>query len=228
MTRVPPRAAPPLGAPTAEAAPPRPWYVSALFALLALTLLLGGSWLYARVRTPYPFFGTAYPNPPAAAPLTGLAPDGQETTFTPGQGKVTALFFGFTNCPNICPVTLAYLNKARAALSPAEGERFQILLVSVDPERDSPKKLGEYLDYFGGGLALNIPEPRLSEAARAYGVGYQKVDLKSPGEYQINHTTATYLIDASGRLRVLWDYTQLGETERVVRDLRYVLEHPSS
>ena len=66
----------------------------------------------------------------------------------------------------------------------------------------------------------------ISRTARAYGVAYQRADVRSETEYQINHTTGTYLIDASGRLRVLWDSTQLSQVERVVRDLTYVMENP--
>lgn len=218
-----PQDAPPLP----EAAPPqgRPWYVSALLALVAVTLLLGGAWLFARARSPYPFYGTAYPSPPVAAAFSGTGADGQPYTFKP-DGKTSAVFFGFTHCPNICPVTLAYLNQVRAKLTPAEREKFRVVLVSVDPQRDTPKLLGEYLDYFGGGDAVNIPEPRLSEVARAYGVGYRRSEVKSPQDYQVDHTTATYLIDSSGRLRALWDYTQMGEVDRVLSDVRYVMQNP--
>lgn len=210
---------------TPEAAPPRPWYVSALLALVAVTLVLGGATLFARTRSPYPFYGTAYPSPPAAAAFSGTGADSQPYTFNP-SGKTTAVFFGFTHCPNICPVTLGYLNQVRGRLTPQERENFRIVLVSVDPQRDTPKLLGEYLDYFGGGDAVNIPEPKLSEVAKAYGVGYQYVKTNTPDDYQVNHTTATYLIDSGGKLRLLWDYTQLGELERVLGDVRYVMENP--
>lgn len=203
----------------------RPWYVSALLALLAVALVLGGAWLFARVRSPFPFYGTAYPQTPAAASFSGTGADGQPYTFAPA-GKTSAVFFGFTHCPNICPVTLSYLNKVRERLTPEERTKFQIVLVSVDPKRDTPARLREYVNWFGGGAAVNIPEPKLSEVARAYGVGYQQVEVKTPEEYQINHTTATYLIDAGGKLRVLWDYTQLTDVERVTRDLTHVLENP--
>ncbi|GMA16979.1 SCO family protein [Deinococcus metallilatus] len=206
----------------------RPWYVSALFALIAVLLLLGGAWVFARVRSPFPFYGTAYTPPVTAKSFSGTDQNGQPWTFQPGgTGRTTALFFGFTHCPNICPLSLAYLDKARQALPPEERARFDIVLVSVDPDRDTPARLKDYVDFFGKATGVHVPEPALSEVARQYGVAYQKADVKGEADYQINHTTATYLVDASGHLRVLWDYTQLPQVDRVVRDLRYVLENPA-
>lgn len=207
---------------------PRPWYVSALFAALAVGLVLGGAWVFARARSPFPFYGTATTPPRAAPPFTGTDQDGRPWTFQPGRGgRTTALFFGFTHCPNICPLSLAYLNKAREALPAGEREKFAVVLVSVDPQRDTPAKLKEYVEFFGRATGVRVPEPALAEVARGYGVAYQKADVKGPQSYQINHTTATYLIDASGQLRALWDYTQLPQVDRVVRDVRYVMENPA-
>ncbi|GHF51115.1 protein SCO1/2 [Deinococcus metalli] len=212
-------------APRPDSAPGRPWYASALLAVVGVTLLLLAAWGYARWRSPHPFYGTAYSGV-AATPLSGTAQGGRAYTFTPGAGgRTTALFFGFTHCANICPLTLSYLNKVRQALPAEQRDRFQVLFVSIDPARDTPQRLGEYVSYFGSGTGLRIPEPALSEGARAYGVGYQKVDVKG-ADYQMNHTTATYLIDAAGKLRLLWDYTQLPQVARVLEDVQYVMEHP--
>ena len=213
---------------TAPAVAPtgRPWYVSALLALVAVMLVLGGAWLFARTRSPFPFYGTAYPQTPAAATFSGTGADGRPYIFNP-QGKTSAVFFGFTHCPNICPVTLGFLNQVREKLTPEERANFRVVLVSVDPQRDTPKLLNEYLDYFGGGEAVNIPEPKLSEVAKAYGVGYRRSEVRSPQEYQVDHTTATYLIDSAGKLRLLWDYTQLGQVDRVLADVRYVMRNPA-
>ncbi|MDP9765019.1 SCO family protein [Deinococcus enclensis] len=213
---------------TPDALAPRPWYVSALLALSAVVLLIAGAWGVARLRSPYPFYGTAYPNTQAAA-LTGTDHTGRPWTFTPGEtgGAATAIFFGFTHCPNICPLSLANLSRARDTLPPADRARLKILMVSVDPDRDTPQRLKEYVTYFGEGTGVNIPEPTLSAVAKQYGVGYQKADIKSAAEYQVNHTTATYLVDAAGKLRVLWDYSQLPQTARVAQDMQYVIRNPA-
>lgn len=202
----------------------RPWYVSALMAVAAVVLLLGAAWGFARLKSPFPFYGTAYNGNTVAAGFKGIDQDGQPYAFVPGQGgKVTALFFGFTHCPNICPLTLAYLDKVKEALPAAERDRFQTVLVSVDPTRDTPARLKEYVEYFGKATGVRVPEAELRQVAQDYGVGYQRVEVKG-ADYQMNHTTATYLIDASGKLRVLWDYTQLPQVDRVVADVQQVLE----
>ncbi|AWN23077.1 SCO family protein [Deinococcus irradiatisoli] len=200
----------------------RPWYVSLIFALVAVTLLLGGVWVYARLKTPFPFFGTVYA-PPLTAPLfSGTDQDGHAYTFAP-QGKTTALFFGFTHCPNICPLSLTYLAKLRARLTSEEQARFQVVLVSVDPQRDTPAVLKDYVSFFGTATGVRIPEPQLAQVARSYGAGYTKADIKGPENYQVNHTTATYLIDGEGKLRLLWDYTQLSQLDRLQADVQEVM-----
>lgn len=205
-----------------ESASPRPWYLSLLYALLAVAVLLGAAAAYNRWKNPFPFFGTTYTPPQPAAPFDGVNQDGQPYTFAP-QGKTTALFFGFTHCPNICPLTLTYLQKVRAELSPDEQKNFQLVFVTLDPQRDDPAALKSYLNYFGGGVGVHIPEPKLSRVARAYGVGYSKADIRGANDYQINHTTATYLIDRNGKLRLLWDYTQLPQLDKVRADIREVM-----
>lgn len=214
--------------PTMPTMPARPWQRSALYAIIAVFILLGGVWAYARLQSPFPFFGTAYPERPKATVLSGIDHLDQPYTFDPNnmQGKTAALFFGFTHCPSYCPMSLSHLHKVRAAMIPEERERFEIIMVSVDPRRDTPERLNSYVTYFGDGRGLIVPEQKLSDSVREYGVGYQYVDYRDPDTYQVNHTTASYLIDSSGHLRVLWDYSQLPQTKRVLADIRHVMENP--
>ncbi len=205
----------------------RPWYVSALMAAGAVALLLGGVWGYTRLKNPYPFFGTAYDARPAATTFAGTDQDDRAFAFAPDGKTTTALFFGFTHCPNICPLSLSYLTKVRQSLPEAERENFRVMMISVDPARDTPARLREYANFFGKATAVNVPEPQLAGVARAYGVGYEKADVKSPSDYQIYHTTASYLSDRDGRLRVRWDYTQLPQVDRVAADVRYVMANPA-
>ncbi len=209
---------------------PRPWYVSALVAALAVLLLLGGVWAYTRLRSPFPYYGTLYDTPQPAASVTGLSVTNSgmvgsvvtPTTAALGAGKTTALFFGFTRCPDVCPATLAYLERVRQAMTPAEQAKFQVLFVSLDPDRDTPQKIASYLNYFGKAQGVQVREPALAALARSYGVSYVKAPLPGGG-YQINHTSATFLIDGAGRRRLLWDVTQLGNTARVLNDVREVM-----
>lgn len=211
--------------PQAATPAPRPWYVSALVGLLAVGLLLGGVWAYTRLKSPFPYYGTVYDTPQPAASVTGLGMVGgvmTPTTIALGGGKTTALFFGFTRCPDVCPATLAYLERARQAMTPPEQAKFRVLFVSLDPGRDTPQKIASYLNYFGPAQGVQVKEPALAVLARSYGVSYVKAPLPGGG-YQINHTSATFLIDTAGNKRLLWDYTQLTDTKRVLNDIREVM-----
>lgn len=220
-------AAQPEAAATLPPPPERSWQQSAALALAAVALVLGLAWVVARAQSPYPFYGSVVNNREPAYTFSGISGTGETWTFQP-QGKITLLFFGFTHCPDICPLTLRYLGEVRSRLTPQEQARTQVLFVSVDPERDTPEKIREYVEFFGEGVGLRVPEPELGRVAKSYGVAYGKVPVAGPLQYQINHTTATYLIDESGYTRVMWDYTQLTNVDRILRDVRYVMNHPRS
>ena len=201
------------------------WLGGLTRALLAVAVLLAGVWLYARVQSPVAYFGTPYPNRPEAAAFTAVDQDGRSFDFTSTRGPVVALFFGFTRCPDICPLTLNYLHKARESLPAGARDDMRIVFVTLDPARDTVKQIREYMNFFGGNITgLRVPEGELKAVTDAYGVSFAKADTRQAGEYSINHTTATYLIDRAGKLRLVWDYTQLTQVEKVARDVRLVLE----
>ena len=116
------------------------------------------------------------------------------------QGRWTIVFFGFTHCPDVCPTTLselAQVQKQWAGLEPAL--RPQVLFVSVDPERDTPEKTGEYAAYFHPDtLAATLPEPALQAFANSLGMVYMKVPTEA-GDYTMDHSTALVLLDPRGR-----------------------------
>lgn len=208
-----------LPAPTA-----RPVWRSVLWSVLAVGLLLGGAWGYTRWKSPIPFYGTTYDaNTPAPA-LIGIGEDGRPFDLAALQGTTVAVFFGFLQCPNVCPTTLAALERVRLALPENKRDQFRSVLVTLDPARDDVKQLREYVRFFSpSAQGVFVAEPALYDVAAAWGVGFQKADVKSAADYQINHTTGVYLIDTSGQRRVVWDYTQLTDIERVVRDVRAVM-----
>ncbi|MBW8366595.1 MAG: SCO family protein [Arenimonas sp.] len=116
------------------------------------------------------------------------------------QGRWTIVFFGFTHCPDICPTTLselAQVQKLWLDLDPAL--RPQVLFVSVDPERDTPAKTGDYAAYFNPDtLAATLPEPALQAFANSLGMVYMKVPTEA-GDYTMDHSTALVLLDPRGR-----------------------------
>ncbi|MFN0195075.1 MAG: SCO family protein [Aestuariivirga sp.] len=123
--------------------------------------------------------------------------NGQPVTEKSYAGRATAIFFGFTFCPDICPTTLARLSALTAKLGP-DGLRLQVILVSVDPERDTPKVLKEYLAAFDPSfVALTGTPEQLASFAKTYLAFYEKVPVSSGG-YTMNHSAGVYLFDAAG------------------------------
>ena len=211
--------------PTEIQSRPRPWMRSATLALFAISALLGGTLLYAKVKNPLSLYGTAYAAETPAPTLAGTGEDGRPLALTDLKGKTVAVFFGFLHCPNYCPTTLAALERVRQALPQEKQQDFSPLLVSVDPRRDTVKGINEYVKFFNPqAKGMRIEEPQLAQAAQAWGAGYQYAASKGPLEYEVSHTTGTYLVDKTGKLRLIWDYSQVNsDTQRVAQDVLAVM-----
>ena len=132
--------------------------------------------------------------------------DGKARTLADFKGKVTLVFFGYTQCPDVCPTTLAELAAVKRELG-ADGEHVQGVFVSVDPERDTPQILKAYMASFDPGfVALRGTPEQTQAAAREFKVFFAKVPGKSEGSYTVDHTAGTYIFDAQGRLRLFMRY----------------------
>lgn len=119
------------------------------------------------------------------------------------RGKVVALYFGYTQCPDICPTSLGYLNLALGQLSSDELAGFQGLFVSVDPKRDSLQRLKDYGEYFNPAiLGVTGSVAQIDAAVERYGAAYRISDTGSQMGYIVDHSADTYLIDRQGKLRV--------------------------
>jgi cytochrome oxidase Cu insertion factor (SCO1/SenC/PrrC family) len=138
---------------------------------------------------------------PLRAPSFRLAtPVGASVSETTMRGRPYAIFFGFTQCPEVCPTTLLELTRAVDALG-AEAAKLDILFVSLDPERDTPRVLSDFVAPFDGRVvALSGSKEEIARAAQAFRVYYRKTALEGGG-YTIDHTTLVYLVDGRGRLR---------------------------
>lgn len=130
------------------------------------------------------------------------------------RGKVVLLFFGYTSCPDVCPLDLRIMAEALDGLSKPQLDRVQGLFVSVDPKRDSVEKLQEYTSYFHSKiLGLTDTEDVIKKVATLYGVQYHQVALKdSKLPYSVNHSAVTYLIDPEGELRFIFPHQTPAQT----------------
>ena len=130
---------------------------------------------------------------------------GERTRLSELAGNAVMLFFGYTYCPDICPATLARMRAVRAALPPEDAARLVGVLVSVDPARDTPQRLGEYVEFFDPSfLGLTGSETELHAIARRYGAHFEIPDAQPEDAYLVNHSTAGYLIDPVGQVRALY------------------------
>ena len=139
-------------------------------------------------------------------------------------GKVVVLFFGYTQCPDVCPTSMNELAQIKKNLG-AEGERVQVLFVTVDPERDTPDMLKEYMGSFDPSfLALYTTKEKLSELAKSFKIYYKKVDGKTPTSYTMDHSAGNYVYDTKGQLRL---FTRYGSDPKgLTNDIRVLLKTP--
>ena len=149
---------------------------------------------------------------------------GKQRTLQDFRGKVVVVFFGFTHCPDVCPTTLAELANAIRKLGPA-GEQVQVLMVTVDPARDTPELLAQYVTAFDPRfLALRGTTDETSRVAKEFKVIFQKVAGPAPQNYSMDHSAGSYIFDRQGRLRL---YVAYGRGADVfAHDIDLLLKQP--
>jgi protein SCO1/2 len=147
--------------------------------------------------------------------------NGKPRTLADFRGKVVVLFFGYTHCPDVCPTTLAELSQVMKMLG-SDADRVQVLFVTVDPERDTPAVLSQYVTAFDPRfLGLSGDAAATRRAAKEFKVFYEKHKGAAPGEYSVDHSAGTYVIDPEGRLRLFVGY---GKADAgLARDIRTLL-----
>jgi protein SCO1/2 len=148
--------------------------------------------------------------------------DGRARHLSDFKGKVTVVFFGFTQCPDVCPTTMVELAQVKKALG-ADGERVQGVFVTIDPERDTAAVLKAYVNNFSPDfVALRGNPEETKAAAKQFKVFYAKVPGKTPDSYTMDHTAGSYVFDAQGRIRLFTRYG--GGAEALKHDLQILLK----
>jgi protein SCO1/2 len=123
------------------------------------------------------------------------------------RGKLMLVFFGYVNCPDVCPTSLAAMNEVLNGMTPEERAKIQPLLISVDPARDTPESLKNYAAYFHPSLigVTGTPE-QIATIAKAFGAGYVRQPTRPDGGYAVDHSASTYLVGKDGRLAATLPY----------------------
>lgn len=132
--------------------------------------------------------------------------DGRMRTLADFKGKVVVVFFGYTQCPDVCPTTMQELAQVKKALGP-DGDRVQGVFITVDPQRDKPELLKLYLASFDPSfVALRGSEEQIKDTAKEFKVYYMQKAGSTPDSYTVDHTAASFLFDPEGRVRVYARY----------------------
>ena len=175
--------------------------------LCMVWMLLGGSSPGFAGEQPHVFHGIVSQSPPRAADFTLTAHTGKPARLSDFQGKLVLLYFGYTSCPGICPTTLAEVAQALHTLGPQEAEKIQVLMISVDPERDTPTRLAEYVTHFHPSfLGLTGTPEEIATTAASHGIYYRKYAGTAAHSYLVDHTSMVIVVDVKGVVRLLFPF----------------------
>ncbi len=157
-----------------------------------------------------------------------MADNGQPFGLTESNSEITLVYFGYTFCPDVCPLTMVDVRDALAQLDPAERERVQVLFISVDPERDTPEVLDRYLSAFDPTfIGLTDDFEKVQQVMKPFGAFAEKEEVEdSAAGYLVSHTARLYLLDANHE--ILLTYPFGFEPEDLTSDLTHLLEIGSS
>ena len=146
---------------------------------------------------------------------------GKPRTLADFKGKAVVVFFGYTQCPDVCPTTMVEMANVMKELGP-DADRVQVLFVTVDPERDTQEILSQYVPAFDKRfLGLRGDAQQTEKVAKEFKVFYQKVPGKQPGSYTMDHTAGSYVYDPQGRIRLFVKHGQGPQT--LAQDLKLLL-----
>jgi protein SCO1/2 len=174
---------------------------------LALGAALGTAPLLAAADPPHAFHGLASATPKRAAEFTLTAHTGQRFRLSGFRGKTVLLYFGYTSCPGICPTTLADVHQALSTLPPKRASKVQLIMVTVDPERDTPEKLAAYVTHFDPTFLGATGTPaEIAAVTRLYGIYVRRGEGTAATGYLIDHTSMVFAIDPRGYVQVLFPH----------------------
>lgn len=191
-----------------------------LWVLIAAIAAGLGSWMWLRQDAPRTQGGGLAPIAGIGGPFAMVDQKGRPFTEAALAGKPTAMFFGYTYCPDVCPTTLLEASTWMKELGP-DADRLRVVFVTVDPERDTPEKLDQYLASFDPRfVGLSGSRAETERMLKAYRVYARRVDDKS-GSYTMDHTAAVYLLDAQARFVGVINFQE--QTDKALVRIRQVL-----
>lgn len=189
--------------------------VAALAALLLLAACSGSLFGAPELN------GTEYSEPRETPEFMLQNAEGATVSLDAYEGKVIPIYFGYTFCPDVCPVTMANLARAQEQVD-EDGDAMQVLMITVDPQRDTPAVVQDYVSSFHPTfVGLSGSEEQIAAATEPFGVFYQATEGSEATGYLVDHTARIFVIDKSGALRVTYPYD--APVEELAADMRVLL-----
>jgi protein SCO1/2 len=188
---------------------------------LALCCAVLTLWACTPRHLSEPLNGAALEPPVQLQRLALTRSDGGTFTTADTRGRLSLFFFGYTNCPDVCPLTLAELTRMRRDLV-ADAQNVDVYFITLDPARDTPERMRAYLDNFPGVTGLSGSDAELTEIESAFNIRSERRDTGS-GNYSLDHTAATYLVNAASQIQLAYPYGT--PAEDITSDLHQLLHN---
>ncbi|MCP4359085.1 MAG: SCO family protein, partial [Chloroflexi bacterium] len=177
-------------------------------------------WAVSRLR-PHTFSGTVLQSVEPASDFTLTGAGGEQVYLHNYQGKMVILYFGYTFCPDVCPATLSDIVKAVDKLG-RKAENVQVIMISVDPERDTPDGLKDYLAHFNSDfIGVTGTDEEVAAVAAQYGIFYERQEGNAATGYLVDHTATVLVVDQEGYLKLVIPFGTTGD--EIAADLAYML-----
>ncbi len=191
-----------------------------LITVVGVVVLAAAAWFFVLpMFQPHVFHGQVIQSTQPAPSIELDGPDGSTVRLSDYEGKVVVLYFGYTFCPDVCPTTLAKLNQALGMMGD-KAKDVQVIMVSVDPKRDTPEVLKEYMAHFNPTFIGVTGDPdTIDRIATIYGVYYEVEEGSAATGYLVNHTATLMIVDRDGYLKLVLPFE--GTAEEVADDLSY-------
>ncbi len=187
--------------------------------VIGLAAILAAGWVI--LSREYRYQGVLIDPPAPAADFTLTDQHGQPFRLSDQRSKVVLIFFGYTNCPDVCPITLSEYKKIKAQLGKL-ADQVTFIYITVDPERDTVERMNAYLSNFDPAFTgLTSDRATLEPVWAAYGVYQQRQDAGSAAGYLVDHSARMYVIDPGGRWRLNYPFGM--EPEKITQDLRHLI-----
>lgn len=180
--------------------------------------------LVASCKKGHEFYGHFFDQPAYNFELTDQNGNRVKLSDYTSKGKIVLLFFGYTHCPDVCPLALETMAKVMKNLKPEESQRVQVLFISVDPERDTLEVLKGYVPYFHPSfVGLRGSEEETRKTAQEYKAYYRKVEGQSAGGYLVDHTATIYLVTPDNRIKILYTPSKQ-DPQKMAEDIKFLLK----